>query len=128
MSLPWKITACGADRIINELINYLLLLVFVAAETSSIWSEWGLLFVAVPGFLAALASLVAEHRLPAHRLPAHRLQQLWDPGLVLHGSWSFPGPRIKPTSPALAGGFLSTVPPGKSPNQVLSLPDLSSDC
>ena len=133
MSLPWKITACGADRIIYELINYLLLLVFVAAQTSSIWSEWGLLFVAVPGFLAALASLVAEHRLPAHRLPAHRLpahrlQQLWDPGLVLHGTWSFPGPRIKPTSPALAGGFLSTVPPEKSPNQVLSLPDLSSDC
>ena len=68
MSLPWKITACGADRIIYKLINYLLLLVFVAAQTSSIWSEWGLLFVAVPGLLTALASLVAEHRLQVHRL------------------------------------------------------------
>ena len=28
--------------------------------------------------------------------------------------WDPPGPGIKPVSPALAGGFLTTVPPGKS--------------
>ena len=28
--------------------------------------------------------------------------------------WEIPGLGIKPVSPALAGGFLSTVPPGKS--------------
>ena len=28
--------------------------------------------------------------------------------------WNLPGPGIKPTSPALAGGFLTTGPPGKS--------------
>ena len=28
--------------------------------------------------------------------------------------WDLPGPGIKPMSPALAGGFLSTAPPGKS--------------
>ena len=28
--------------------------------------------------------------------------------------WDLPGPGIKPVSPALAGGFLTTVPPGKS--------------
>ena len=28
-------------------------------------------------------------------------------------TWGLPGPGIKPMSPALAGGFLSTVPPGK---------------
>ena len=27
--------------------------------------------------------------------------------------WDLPGPGIKPVSPALAGGFLTTVPPGK---------------
>ena len=27
--------------------------------------------------------------------------------------WDLPGPGIEPMSPALAGGFLSTVPPGK---------------
>ena len=30
--------------------------------------------------------------------------------------WSLPGPGIKPVSSALAGGFLSIVPPGKSYN------------
>ena len=28
--------------------------------------------------------------------------------------WDLPGPGIEPVSPALAGGFLTTVPPGKS--------------
>ena len=28
--------------------------------------------------------------------------------------WDLPGPGIKPMSPALAGGFLTTGPPGKS--------------
>ena len=28
--------------------------------------------------------------------------------------WDLPGPEIEPVSPALAGGFLTTVPPGKS--------------
>ena len=31
-----------------------------------------------------------------------------------HDMWDHPGPCIKPVSPALAGGFLSTAPPGKS--------------
>ena len=30
--------------------------------------------------------------------------------------WDLPGPGIKPVSPALAGGFLTTVPPEKSLN------------
>ena len=33
--------------------------------------------------------------------------------LVAHGMCSLPGPGIEPMSPALSGGFLSTVPPGK---------------
>ena len=31
--------------------------------------------------------------------------------------WDLPGPGIKPVSPALAGGFLTTAPPGKSMEQ-----------
>ena len=27
--------------------------------------------------------------------------------------WDLPGPGIEPVSPALAGGFLTTAPPGK---------------
>ena len=30
------------------------------------------------------------------------------------GMWDLPGPGLEPVSPALAGGFLTTVPPGKS--------------
>ena len=31
-----------------------------------------------------------------------------------HGMWDIPRPGIEPMSPALAGGFLTTEPPGKS--------------
>ena len=30
--------------------------------------------------------------------------------------WDLPGPGLEPLSPALAGGFLTTAPPGKSLN------------
>ena len=33
---------------------------------------------------------------------------------LLRGMWDLPGPGLKPVSPALAGGFLTTAPPGKS--------------
>ena len=33
--------------------------------------------------------------------------------------WDLPGPGIEPVSPALAGGFLNTAPPGKSEAVVL---------
>ena len=29
------------------------------------------------------------------------------------GMWDLPGPGLEPVSPALAGGFLTTAPPGK---------------
>ena len=43
-------------------------------------------------------------------------------GLSSHGAWlscctytwTLTGPGVEPMSPALAGGFLSTAPPGKS--------------
>ena len=42
--------------------------------------------------------------------------------------WDLPGPGLKPVSPALAGEFLTTVPPGKSNtaiiiNQIIKLID-----
>ena len=33
--------------------------------------------------------------------------------------WDLPGPGLEPMSPALAGGFLTTVPPGKSKNPLV---------
>ena len=32
--------------------------------------------------------------------------------------WDLPGPGLEPVSPALAGGFLTTAPPGKSLKRV----------
>ena len=33
---------------------------------------------------------------------------------MLCGMWDLPGPGLEPVSPALAGGFLTTAPAGKS--------------
>ena len=35
--------------------------------------------------------------------------------------WDLPGPGIESASPALAGGFLTTAPPGKLPLDVFAL-------
>ena len=34
--------------------------------------------------------------------------------------WDIPGPGLEPVSPALAGGFLTTAPPGKSQSLAFS--------
>ena len=44
----------------------------------------------------------------------HRLSSCGTRALLLRGMWDLPGPGLEPVSPALAGGFLTTVPPGKS--------------
>ena len=66
------------------------------------------LFIAMHGPLTIAASLVAEHRLQTRRLSscgprAQPLRGMWDP----------PRPGLEPVSPALAGRFSTTVPPGK---------------
>ena len=48
----------------------------------------------------------------------HRLSSCGARAQLLHGMWDLPRPGIKPLPPALAGGFLTTVPPGKSSLQV----------
>ena len=42
------------------------------------------------------------------------LQKLWRMGLVAHSMETLPRPGIKPVSPAMAGRYLPTVPPGES--------------
>ena len=83
-------------------------------------SEQGLLFLMVCGLLIAVASLVAEQGLQVCGLQQlwcvgsrAQAQQLWRTGC---GMWDLPGPGLEPMSPALAGGFLTTAPPGKSQN------------
>ena len=76
--------------------------VFVAAGTSSSWHQQGLL-ISVASLAESVASVVAARGL---RGCGAQAQLLW-------GMWDLPGPGGWPVSPALAGGFLTTGPPGK---------------
>ena len=73
------------------------------------------LFIAVRGLLTIAASLVAEHRLQMRRLSScgSRAQ-------LLCGMWDLPRLGIEPVSPALAGRFSTTAPPGKPGRQILN--------
>ena len=78
------------------------------ARAFSSCGERGPLFIAVHGPLTITASLVVEHRLQMRRLSScgSRVQ-------LLRGMWDLPRPGLEPVSPALAGRFSTTVPPGK---------------
>ena len=78
------------------------------ARAFSSCSERGPLFIAVRGPLTIAASLVEEHRLQTHRLSSCGLQ-----AQLPCGMWDLPRPGLEPVSPALAGRFSTTVPPGK---------------
>ena len=78
------------------------------ARASSSCGKRGPLLIAVRGPLTIAASLVVEHRLQTRRLSncgsrAHLLCSMWD----------LPRPGLEPVSPALAGRFSTTAPPGK---------------
>ena len=78
------------------------------ARASSSCGKRGPLLIAVRGPLTVAASLVAEHRLQTRRLSScgSRAQ-------LLCSMWDLPSPGLEPVSPALAGRFSTTVPPGK---------------
>ena len=69
------------------------------ARAFSSCGKRGPLFITVHRPLTIVASLVAEHRLQMRRLSSC--------------VWDLPRPGLKPVSPALAGRFSTTVPPGK---------------
>ena len=78
------------------------------ARAFSSCGKRGPLFIAVRGPLTVAASLVEEHRLQTRRLSScgSRAQ-------LLRGMWDLPRPGLEPVSPALAGRFSTTAPPGK---------------
>ena len=85
------------------------------ARAFSSCGKWGPLLITVRGPLIIAASLVVEHRLQTRRLSScgSRAQ-------LLHGMWHLPRPGLEPVSPALAGRFSTTVPPGKPRHYYLS--------
>ena len=80
----------------------------LCARAFSSCGRQGPLFIVVRGPLTMAASLVAEHRLQTRRLSScgSRAQ-------LFRGMWDLPRPGLEPVSPALAGRFSTTVPPGK---------------
>ena len=78
------------------------------ARAFSSCGERGPLFIAVRGPLTVTASLVAEHR-----LQTRRISNCGSWAQLLRGMWDLPRPGLEPVSPALAGRFSTTAPPGK---------------
>ena len=78
------------------------------ARAFSSCGKRGPLFLAVRGPLTIAASLVVKHRFKTRRLSncGSRAQPLC-------GMWDLSRPGLKLVSPALAGGFSTTAPPGK---------------
>ena len=98
------------------------------------WGGYSL--VAVCGLLIAEASLVVAHGLQGARALVvvarglhscgsqaleHRLDSYGTQTLLLRGTWDFLRPGMEPMSPALAGGFFTTEPPGRPYYDVLSI-------
>ena len=81
------------------------------ARAFSSCGKRGPLFIAVHGPLTIAASLAAEHR-----LQTRRLSNCGSWAQLLRGMWDLPRPGLEPVSPALAGRFSTTAPPGKPPN------------
>ena len=103
------------------------------ARAFSSCSERGPLVIVVHGLLIAVASCCGAWALGAgasvvvacglsscgSRALERRLSSCGTQAQMLRGTWDPPGPGLKPASPALADGFLTTVPPGKPKLAVL---------
>ena len=84
------------------------------ARAFSSCSKWGPLLIAVHRPLTIAASLVAEHK-----LQTCRLSNCGSRAQLLRDMWDLPRPGLEPVSPALAGRFSTTAPPGKPSISVL---------
>ena len=122
-SIPWYNSlvkvACTQQSLFIYLFIYLFLAVLglrFCARAFSSCGKWGPLFIAVRGSLTIAASLVVEHRLQTCRLSSCGS---W--AQSLRGMWDLPRPGLEPVSPALAGIFSTTAPPGKPHSNLVNI-------
>ena len=78
------------------------------ARAFSSCGERGPLFIAMRGPFTVAAPPVA-----GHRLQTRRLSSCGPRAQLLRGMWNLPRLGLEPVSPALAGRFSTTAPPGK---------------
>ena len=79
----------------------------LCARAFSSRGKWGPPFIAVRRPLTIAASLVE------HRFQTRRLSNCGPRAQLLRSMWDLPRPGLEPVSPALAGRFSTTAPPGK---------------
>ena len=103
-------------------VFYLFLFIFgcvgssVRARAFSSYGKWGPLFIAVQGplFIAVRGPLtITAPPVAGHRLQTRRLSSRAPRAQLLRGMRDPPRPGLEPVSPALAGRFSTTAPPGK---------------
>ena len=94
-----------------------------------LWLCW--VFVSVQGLSLVAASgghssprcaglsTIAASPVAEHRLQTCRLSNCGSRAQLLHGMWDLPRPGPEPVSPALAGRFSTTAPPGKPQHSYL---------
>ena len=104
---------------LKDFLIYLFIYLFIY-----LWLCW--VFGSCEGFLQLRQAGAALHRgaraflyrgpsRHGAQAPDAQAQQLWLTGQLLRGMWDLPRPGLEPVSPALAGRFSTTAPPGKPP-------------
>ena len=140
---------CTENNVYSAAVRWTVFFFLIYLIYFHFWLCWvfaaacGLSLVAVSGGYSSLGSQ-ASHCGGFFCYRAQALgswaQQLWFMGFrmraqywatwaqLLCGMWNLPGPGVKPMSPALPGGFLSTVPTGKSAWSVIQISVMSIWC
>ena len=95
-------------RVVIYLFYFWLCWVFVSVRGLSLVAASGDHSSSRCAGLSLLRPLIAEHRLQTRRLSSCGLR-----AQSLRGMWDLPRPGLEPVSPALAGRFSTTAPPGK---------------
>ena len=98
----WAFSSCGEQGLLFAAVHRLLIAVASLCCRAGALGTWASVVVACR--LNSCGSWALECRLSSCGTWAE----------LLHSMWDVTGPGLKPMSPALAGGFLTTVPPGKS--------------
>ena len=94
------------------------------ARAFSSCGERGPLFIAVQGAAlhrGARAFTIMAPPVAEHRLQTRRLSSCGSRAYLLRGMWDLPRPGLEPVSPALAGRFSTTAPPGKPLQLILAV-------
>ena len=122
---------CFVFKLIATLFIYLFIYLFIFSCVGSSFhvrafsscGKRGPLFIMVRGplFIAVHRPLtITAPPVAGHRLQKHRLSSCGSQAQLLHGMWDLPRPGLEPVSPALAGRFSTTAPPGKPPEHILT--------